>query len=159
CADCTPGLRPGVCASAPQADLEAGSHTVPSIRTGACGACPSAPDLAGNVNDHAELCPLLGFGENVALLGAGKAALRAEAELLDRCEPGGFIDPPLDIVLALQAAALGGDQAHHYAFVALGQEAQRFQATGAVGVILEKVPIISDTAEEQVGHGLIAALG
>ncbi len=57
-----------------------------------------------------ELVPLLLLGEVVALLGRGEAALRRQAELVGVDEPGRVLDPPLELVLALQLAALGGDQ-------------------------------------------------
>ena len=58
-------------------------------------------------------CPLLLFGEDVALLGRGEAALRRQRELVERRELRGLVEPPLDVVLLLQRAALGGDEADH----------------------------------------------
>ena len=43
----------------------------------------AAPDLLGDLDDHAQLGPLLVLGERVALLGRGEAALRREAELVE----------------------------------------------------------------------------
>src|SRR3954463_13217949 len=93
------------------------------------------PHLVGELLDHAKLRPLLLLGEDVALLGGGEAALRREAELLQRSELGGLVDPPLDVVLLLERAALGGDEPEHHGLVAFRQEAQRLQTprAGAVG--------------------------
>ena len=52
----------------------------------------SAPDAGGGVDDVGELGPLLILGEGVALDGAGEAALRAEAELVERRVLGGLVD-------------------------------------------------------------------
>src|SRR5262249_16797069 len=49
-----------------------------------------------------------------------------------------LIEPALDRVLALQGAALRGDDADHNDLVALGQEAQRLEAAGAVGVVFQE---------------------
>ena len=71
----------------------------------------SAPDLAGYLDNLGELRPLGLLGENIALLGRGEAALRADAQALQtdifRC----LVDAPLDIVLGFQRAGFRRDQA------------------------------------------------
>ena len=62
-------------------------------RRRAAGRGGLAPGLVGHVDDQAQLGPLLVLGERVALDGAGEAALRAEAQLLERDVPGGLLDP------------------------------------------------------------------
>ena len=42
------------------------------------------PHLVRQFHDHAQLRPLLLLGEHVALLGRGEAALRRQAELIER---------------------------------------------------------------------------
>ena len=49
------------------------------------------------------LADLLLVGDRVALDGRGEAALGREAQLLDRHEPRGLLDPPLELVLATPA--------------------------------------------------------
>src|SRR4051812_40835489 len=93
------------------------------------------PHLVGELLDHAKLRPLLLLGKDVALLGGGEAALRREAELLQRSELGRLVDPPLDVVLLLERTALGGDEPEYHGLVALRQEAQRLEAAGAVAVV------------------------
>src|SRR6476646_5486436 len=44
----------------------------------------SSPDLLGDLDDRAQLRPLLAFGQNISLLGRGKAALRRETKLIER---------------------------------------------------------------------------
>src|SRR5262245_53895967 len=92
------------------------------------------PDLAGDLDAAGELGPLLVLGQQVAFLGAGEAALRREAELLERRELGGLVDAALELVLALERAALGCHDAQHDVLV-VRQEAQRFEAAGALGVV------------------------
>jgi hypothetical protein len=41
--------------------------------------CGLLPDFIGNLLDKAQLCPLLFFGEDIALLGRCKTALGADA--------------------------------------------------------------------------------
>src|SRR5580693_4506983 len=78
---------------------------------GARGRARLAPDLAGGLDDEAELGGLLVLTQHVSLHRGGEAALRGQAELVERDVPGGLVDPALEGVLALQGAALGGDQA------------------------------------------------
>jgi hypothetical protein len=47
-----------------------------------CPAGETLPDVGGNLRDQADFLPLLGFGQAVALLGRGKTALWAEANLI-----------------------------------------------------------------------------
>src|SRR5687768_11055116 len=100
------------------------------------GSSPS-PHLIRDLHDFAHLGPLLLLGEDVALLGRGEAALRAECELLHRREFRRLVDPALDDVLALERAALRGDDADHDDLLALGQESQRFETAGTLAVVFE----------------------
>src|SRR5438552_13897171 len=95
---------------------------------------PSGPDLARGLDDAPELGPLLVLGQHVALFGGGEAALRAQAQLIERDVPGRLVDPPLERVLLLQRPALGRHEPEHDLLVALGQEAQRLEAARALGV-------------------------
>src|SRR5262249_26418725 len=85
----------------------------------------SSPNLVGELDNHAQFRPFLLLGQDIAFLGRGEAALRREAELLERSEFARFLDAALDGVLLLERAALGGDEAQRHDLVALGQEAQR----------------------------------
>src|SRR6266851_3558723 len=57
-----------------------------------------APDLARNLDTARELGPLLLLGQQVAFLGAGEAALRRQAELLQGRELRGLVDAALELV-------------------------------------------------------------
>src|SRR6478672_7885007 len=78
-----------------------------------------SPHLARDIDGELQLGPLLFLGEDVALFGRGEAALRRYRELIQRRVLGGFPEPPLDVVLPFQLAALGGDDADHHDLVAL----------------------------------------
>src|SRR4051794_6969322 len=91
-----------------------------------------APHFLRNLHGEAELGPLFLFGEDVALLRRGKTALRGECELLQRGELGGFLETALDVIPLLELPEFRGDHTDHDDLVALGQEAQRLEATGAV---------------------------
>src|SRR6516164_6743046 len=67
---------------------------------------PRAPDFLRGFDDQPELVPLLLRGEVVALLAGGEAALRRQAKLASVDEPGRVLDPPFQVILALQLAAL-----------------------------------------------------
>src|SRR5437899_2589032 len=104
----------------------------------------STPNFLGELHDHPEFRPLLVFGQYVALLGRGKAALRRETILIERRELTRFLDAALDVVLLLQRAALRRDQPEHHHLVALRQEPHRLEATGTVGVVFEEIAVVVD---------------
>src|SRR5438105_5033859 len=59
----------------------------------------SAPHFAGGLDDETQLGDLFVPGQRVAVDGRGEAALRAEAELLERHVFRRLVDPPLQLVL------------------------------------------------------------
>src|SRR5687767_13653036 len=73
------------------------------------------PNLFGDRDDPLELRPLLLLGENVALLRRGEAALRRETELIHIGELRSRVDAALQVVLALERAALRRDEAERNA--------------------------------------------
>src|SRR5215471_21579543 len=105
------------------------------------------PHLIRDFDGEAELGPLLLLGEDVALFRRGEAALRGERELLERRELRGFLEAALDVVLLLELAELRGDDADHDDLVALGQEAQRLEAPGAIAVVFEEVAVVIGAGE------------
>src|SRR4029077_20968965 len=93
------------------------TRTGPSCREPvSCGAVmavaglPRIPYFLGGLDDQRELGPLLLLGEVVAFLSRGEAALRREAQLVAVDEPGGLVNPPLQVILALELAFLGCDE-------------------------------------------------
>src|SRR5690242_20843950 len=96
-----------------------------------------APNVLCGLYNQRELGHLLVIVEHVAFHCGREAALRGEAELLERDVLGGLVDASLEEVLGLQLAALGGDQAEDHHLV-LGHEAQRGEAAGARVVVLEE---------------------
>src|SRR6202158_3568798 len=112
----------------------------------------SSPHFLAELDDHAELRPLLVLGQNIALLGRRKAALRREAELIEADVFGRFLDPPLDVVLGLERAGLRGHEAEHHDLVAFGQEPQRLEAAGALAVVFEKVAVVVAAGAQGFRH-------
>src|SRR5689334_3602005 len=94
-----------------------------------------APNLLRELDDVAELCVLLRFAEEIAAGVAGKAALRAEAHLIDGHVFAGFLDAPLDRVLRLERAEFRGDDAEHDPQLAFRHEAQRREIARARVVV------------------------
>src|SRR4051794_19663942 len=117
------------------------------------------PHLVGELDDLAHLGPLLVLREDVAFLGAGEAALRAERELLDRCEFRRLVDAALDVLDLLQRAGFRRDEAEHDDLIALGQEAERLEAAGARRVVFEEIAVVFHVAQQPLGDRLVAALG
>src|SRR5579862_3022905 len=99
--------------------------TIPGIRL-------VPPHFARDVDNHPQLGPLLLLGEIIAFLGRSEAALRRQAELVERDVLRRLIDPPLESILGFECAGLGRHQPEHDG-LALRHEAQRFEAAGALG--------------------------
>src|SRR4029077_15432074 len=115
------------------------------------------PDLVRQLDNHAQLGPLLILGQHVAFFGRGEAALRRQAELIERDKFRGFFDALLDVRARLQAARLRRDQAKNHDLVALWQKPQRLKSAGAGGVVFEEVTVVVALAEEILRHRLVAA--
>src|SRR5829696_2864032 len=114
------------------------------------------PHLFGDLDDHAQLGPLLVLGKRVALLGGGKAALRREAELVEIDVFAGLVDPALDVVFLLETPGLGGHKAQNDG-LALRQEAQGLEASGTVRVPFHEVAIDRHAVEENLRDRLVSA--
>src|SRR5262249_9292317 len=117
----------------------------------------SPPYVSGDLDDPRELGPLLVLGKRVAFLGRGKAALRRETELIERSKLARFLDAALDYGLVLELAELGRDEAKHDDLAAFGQQAQRLQAAGALGVPFEEISVYREIVEQLVRNLLVAA--
>src|SRR5690242_2451086 len=92
-----------------------------------------APDLVRKLDDQAQLRPLLVLRQDVALDGRREAALRREAELVDRRMLGRCLDTALDLVLRLELSVLRRDETEHDLLLALREETQRLEAPGEIG--------------------------
>ena len=103
-----------------------------------------------------ELRDLFLDGHDVAADAAGEAALRAERELFERRELCRFVDPALQLILALELAVLGRHQAENRD-LALRQEAQRFETASARTVVFEIVDVDVDAVEQQFGDRVVTA--
>jgi hypothetical protein len=71
------------------------------------------PNRFGYGSDQLKFAPLLFFAQRITSSRRGEAALRAERKLLQRDVLRGLVDLPLYLVLRLQIAMFGGDQAEH----------------------------------------------
>jgi hypothetical protein len=72
------------------------------------------------------------------VVGARETALRAEAQVFHGHELRGGVDAALEVVLLLQLREFGADETQDDA-LALGRVAQRLEAAGALGVVLEGI--------------------
>src|SRR5690606_33263193 len=106
---------------------------------------PSPPHFVRGFHDQIELRLLLVGAERVAVDGRREAALRAEAELLQRYELRGFLDAPLQRVLLLERALLGGDEAEHHR-LALRNIAQRLETARTRVVVFEEEAVDRELA-------------
>src|SRR5690606_30465105 len=118
----------------------------------------SAPHLFRDLDDERELALLVVGREDVALGDAREAALRGEAQLLERDVSRRLVDAPLDLVLVLERSALRRDEAEHD-LLAFRHEPQRLEAAGPLVVVLEEETVDIELVEEHVGDRLVPALG
>src|SRR4051812_47666482 len=88
---------------------------------------------------------------------AREAALRRQAQILERHVLRRLIDAPLEIVLRFERRYLGRDEAKHH-LLSARYEPQRLEAAGALGVELHKEGVDAG-GEHRLGHRLVAALG
>src|SRR6516162_9988984 len=114
------------------------------------------PHLVRNLDDAAQFRPLLVLGQQIALLGRGEAALAGNAELVERGVFRRRLDAALELVLAFELAALGGDDAEHDE-LAFRQHAQRLEAARARIVVFHEISVHLDLAEQDFLHRVVAA--
>src|SRR5882724_3757762 len=79
-------------------------ETNPVMRSAPRFGAASFPDAVRQIDDHAQLGPLLVLAQHIALLGGGETALGREAELLGRHEFGSLVDAALEVVLLFKLA-------------------------------------------------------
>src|ERR1700683_2789211 len=114
-------------------------HKYSKFTSPRAGRGSSSPNFVGDFYDHAQLRPLLLFGQDIAFFRRGEPALRRQAELIESHVFGGLVDPPLDVVLLLQLAGLRRDKTEHELLLALGKKAQRLEAAGAIAIVFEEI--------------------
>src|SRR3989449_2230587 len=117
-----------------------------------------APHLARQLHAERQLRLLVVDRDLVALDGRGEAALRAQADLLDRHVLGRLIEAPLEVVLPLEGADLGGHQPQDHAHV-FGDEPERREVARAGVVELEEEAVVWQLVEDGLGDPGVAALG
>src|SRR5262247_2759743 len=117
---------------------------------------PSPPDLTRDLERQAELALLVVDGDLVTVVGARKAALGAQAEILERDVLRGRFDAALEIVLRLERGHLRADQPEHH-LLALRHETQGLEAAGAIGVVLQEERVHVEPGEDRLGDGVVAA--
>src|SRR5262249_25666764 len=117
-----------------------------------------APNIVGDVDDEAKLAALVVDSDRVADVVAGKPALRAQEELFERDELGGFIDPAFERVARLERRILAGEEAEDDA-LAVRDEAQGLEAAGARRVVFEEEDVRVEFLEQGRCHKIVAAFG
>src|SRR6185369_6699522 len=132
-----------------------------SARNGGVFRCVIArllpPYFFRQLHDHPQLGPLFFLGEHIALLGRSKPALRRQAELVERHISGGLFDTLFHFGARLETPGLRRHQTEHDHLLAFRQETQWLKATGAVGVVFEKISIVVAFSEQVLSHRFVAA--
>src|SRR6185437_9089862 len=115
-----------------------------------------SPNVTCDFDDACQLLLLVRFAERVAADGAREPALRAQAQLRDRCESRGFFYSTFQRVRLLELGALARNQAQHEPLVAPGQKAERLEAARASAVVLQKISVDVDLVEEDLRDRIVA---
>src|SRR5215472_13265666 len=114
------------------------------------------PHVGGSLHHKRKLCLLIIDRERPRADAGGKAALRAEAQLLEGQEFCGLIDAPLERVFRLELAPLGGDETQHD-LLAFRHEAQRRKTAGTLIVVFEEIAVHVEAAEQHFADRIVAA--
>src|ERR1039458_5610893 len=101
--------------------------------------------------------PLLIGTHRVAADGTGKAALRTQRELVDRCETRRLIDSPHDVIGVLEHGRLARNETER-CNLPFREKTQRFETAGPRGVVLEEVSVDVDRVEEHLRYRVVGAL-
>src|SRR5438132_1531843 len=108
------------------------------------------------LDDEPQLGDLFVVADRVAFDGRGKAALRRQADLLERHVLARLIDAALEIVLALQRAALRGHQAKND-HLARRYESQRCEVSRPRVVVFEEKAVDAELPEQGLRDEVVAA--
>src|SRR5579875_1985185 len=129
-----------------------------SLPGGVGGSKPaaSAPDLSGYLDDQRELGELLATGQVVALDRRGEAALRREAQLLERHVLRGLVDASFQVVLRFELRRFRRHEPE-YDLLARRHEAQRREGARALVVELEEEAVDVELAEQRLRDEVVAA--
>src|SRR5579885_3329261 len=119
---------------------------------------PSAPHLARGFNDQPQLRLLLVDRQRIALDSRGEAALRRQAELLERNVFCRLVEATLQIVLALERRAFARYEPQNHFLSALRYKTQRLEPAGARIVVFKEKPIDRQLAEQRLGDMVVPAL-
>src|SRR5579875_573533 len=119
----------------------------------------AAPDAPGDFDDAAQLRFLIALGQRIPADGAREPALRADAELFERCVAGGLVDPAHVIVCGFEPGILARDDTEDDALFPSREQTERFETARPRGIILEEVAVDVDEVEQNLGDGIVAAFG
>ena len=101
-----------------------------------------APNVARDLDHQPKFRFLRGRWDRIALLRAGKSALRAQSQPIEIDMAAGLLDAPLERRLVLHRRRFGRHKSEHDGF-ALGHEAQRRKIAGPRRVIFQEEESIS----------------
>src|SRR5262245_16925347 len=136
---------------------KAGSHrsSLPGSAIATAPTSHGTPDRFRCLGHELQLGALVCFRHRVAGNGRGKAALRADRELIERDILRGFAHAALQHLACFECRKLAADETQHHALVL--DEAQRLEIAGALGVVFEQEMRDPGAAEESFGNRFITA--
>ena len=119
-----------------------------AFKQGTSSRDPLLPDHLGNLADQAQFLPLIVLRQDIALFRRREAALRAEAELVERHELRRLFNALLYVVLVLKSRRLGRYETEHDALIL--DVLQGLESAGTVGIIFEEEAVDMAAAEENL---------
>src|SRR5581483_2956778 len=115
------------------------------------------PHLARGLDHEFQLALLVVRADQITDHIRGKAALRADGQLIERDELCGFVNPALQPVASFHLRYLRTDEPQHRD-LALRHEPQRFERAGARAVVFEQEAVERQLGEQPFRDGIVGSL-
>lgn len=139
-----------------------------SPSTTLCGHLRLTPNLIGHLPHQGQFGTLVVVGQGVPALVGAEAALGADADPLEgllaglpgplRDEVGGLVDLGLGGLLVLELAQFRADATHDDVLVP-GEELERFEPSGPLGVVFQVEGVDVEVLEQPLGDDVVGTLG
>lgn len=139
-----------------------------SPSTTLCGHLRLTPNLIGHLPHQGQFGTLVVVGQGVPALVGAEAALGADADPLEgllaglpgplRDEVGGLVDLGLGGLLVLELAQFRADATHDDVLVP-GEEFERFEPSGPLGVVFQVEGVDVEVLEQPLGDDVVGPLG
>src|SRR5215468_1634826 len=113
------------------------------------------PEFARDIDNSTKLCDLLFCSKRITSLAAGKSALRADGQPIQRNILRRFANAFLQERLGLKFPCFGRYESEHDNLV-IRHSAERLEASSSWRIILKKIEVQFEFSEHLIGHRVVA---